>query len=121
MRGWNSGVGELPLIGTVVGAGIGACYVLWTSTQDKKAMLAGRPRGPEDRLTVAMVGGILFPVSMFWFAWTANFNSVHWVVPTIAGVFLSASILLIFVAYLNYITDSYLMYAASALAANTGT
>ena len=56
---------------------------------------------------------------MFWFAWSGEYNSVHWIVPTIAGVFLSASILMIFVAYLNYITDTYLMYAASALAANT--
>lgn len=38
---------------------------------------------------------------------------------TIAGVFLASGILLIFVGFLNYITDSYLMYAASALAANT--
>ncbi|KAK3115454.1 hypothetical protein LTR53_005206 [Teratosphaeriaceae sp. CCFEE 6253] len=66
-----------------------------------------------------MIGGVLFPITMFWFAWSANFNSVHWVVPTLAGVFLSSSILLIFVAYLNYLTDTYLMYAASALAANT--
>ena len=44
---------------------------------------------------------------------------MHWIVCTLAGVFLATSILLIFVAYLNYITDSYLMYAASALAANT--
>jgi len=56
---------------------------------------------------------------MFWFAWSGQYNSVHWIVPTIAGVFLSASILLIFVGYLNYLTDSYLMFAASALAANT--
>lgn len=119
-RGWNSGVGELPLIGTVIGACLGGAYVFWTSAQDKKAMLAGHPKSPEDRLIVAMVGGILFPVSMFWFAWTGEYNSIHWIVPTIAGVFLSASILLIFVAYLNYITDSYLMFAASALAANTG-
>lgn len=55
----------------------------------------------------------------FWFAWTGEYNSVPWIVVTIAGVFLSTSILLVFVAYLNYITDSYLMYAASALAANT--
>lgn len=32
---------------------------------------------------------------------------------------MSASILLIFVGYLNYLTDSYVMYAASAMAANT--
>lgn len=56
---------------------------------------------------------------MFWFAWTGEYNSIHWIAVTLAGVFLSTSILLIFVAYLNYITDSYLMYAASALAANT--
>lgn len=56
---------------------------------------------------------------MFWFAWTGEYNSVPWIVPTIAGVFLATSILLIFVAYLNYLTDTYLMYAASALAANT--
>ena len=44
---------------------------------------------------------------------------MHWIVPTTAGVFLATSILLIFVGYLNYLTDTYLMYAASALAANT--
>ncbi|TKA71298.1 hypothetical protein B0A49_06055 [Cryomyces minteri] len=82
-------------------------------------MLAGYKGRPEDRLPVAMVGGILFPITMFWFAWTAEYNSIHWIVPTIAGVFLSTSILLIFVAYLNYLTDTYLMFAASALAANT--
>lgn len=73
---------------------------------------------PEDRLVLAMFGGVLFPVSMFWFAWTAEYNSIHWIVPTIAGTFLSASFLLIFVSYLNYITDTYLMAAASAMAAN---
>ncbi|KAM0702762.1 hypothetical protein Q7P35_010194 [Cladosporium inversicolor] len=119
MRGWNSGVGQLPLIGTVVGACFGGAYVFYVSAQDKKKILAGHLRRPEDRLIVAMVGGILFPLSMFGFAWSGNYNEVHWIVPTIFGVILASSILLVFVAYLNYITDSYLMYAASALAANT--
>ena len=44
---------------------------------------------------------------------------MHWIVPTIAGGFLAASLLLIFVAYLNYLVDTYLVYAASAIAANT--
>lgn len=118
-RGWNAGVGELPLIGTVIGACIGGAIIFWTSAQDKKKVLAGHVRQPEDRLSVAMIGGVMFPITMFWFAWTGEYNSVPWIVPTLAGVFLSSSILLIFVAYLNYLTDSYLMYAASALAANT--
>jgi MFS family permease len=118
-RGWNPGVGELPLIGTVVGACFGGAYVFYVSAQDKKKILAGQTRRPEDRLIVAMVGGVIFPLSMFGLAWSGNYNSVHWIVPTIFGTILASSILLVFVAYLNYITDSYLMYAASALAANT--
>ncbi|KAL9623366.1 MAG: hypothetical protein Q9160_002259 [Pyrenula sp. 1 TL-2023] len=118
-RGWNAGVGELPLIGTVIGACLGGLLVFAQSARDRKKAAAGHEMEPEQRLPIAMVGGLLFPITMFWFAWTAEYNSIHWAVPTLAGVFLSSSILLIFVAYLNYLTDSYLMFAASALAANT--
>ncbi|GAB7341290.1 hypothetical protein MBLNU457_7561t1 [Dothideomycetes sp. NU457] len=118
-RGWNSGVGELPLIGTAIGAVIGGAIVFANSKRDMKKTAAGHKAVPEDRLIIAMIGGIMFPVTMFWFAWTGEYNSIHWIVPTIAGVFLATSILLIFVAYLNYLTDTYLMFAASALAANT--
>ncbi|ETN46113.1 uncharacterized protein HMPREF1541_00297 [Cyphellophora europaea CBS 101466] len=119
MRGWNSGVGELPLLGTVCGAVLGGSIVFYQSSRDRKAIEAGHPRKAEDRLPLAMLGGIVFAISMFWFAWSANYNSVHWFVPTLAGVFLSTSFLLIFVSYLNYLTDTYLMYTASAMAANT--
>ncbi|KAH8655253.1 major facilitator superfamily domain-containing protein [Xylariales sp. PMI_506] len=118
-RGWNSGVGELPLLGTVVGACIGAVIVLVDSKHKAKMMENGKTLKPEDRLPLAMIGGIGFAVTMFWFAWTAEFNSIHWIAPTLAGVFLATSLMLIFVAYLNYLVDTYLMYAASAIAANT--
>ncbi|RDW58902.1 hypothetical protein BP6252_13378 [Coleophoma cylindrospora] len=118
-RGWNSGVGELPLIGTIFGAIIGGAIVCVNSANDRKKEERGYKRRPEDRLPLAMMGGILFPITMFWFAWTGEFNSVHWIVPTIAGAFLATSIVLIFVSYLNYLTDTYLTYVASALAANT--
>ncbi len=106
-RGWNAGVGELPLIGTVVGACIGGSFIFFVSARDRKRSINGHKSRAEDRLPVAMVGGVGFAITMFWFAWTAEFNSIHWIVPTIAGVFLSASILLIFVAFLNYLTDTY--------------
>lgn len=44
---------------------------------------------------------------------------MHWIVPTLAGVFLASSLLLLFVSYLNYLVDTYKQYAASAIAANT--
>lgn len=45
-----------------------------------------------------MGGGIGFAVSMFWLAWTANYDFLHWIVPTLAGVFLAASMMLIFMS-----------------------
>lgn len=118
-RGWNSGVGELPLLGTVVGAVIGGGIIFAVSARHRKRQREGYRGRAEDRLPVAMFGGCLFAITMFWFAWSAEYNSVHWIVPTLAGTFLATSIMLIFVAYLNYLTDTYLMYTASAMAANT--
>lgn len=122
-RGWNSGVGELPLLGTVIGAILGGGIVLIDTQIRQRKIQRGEMKmedaTPEDRLPLAMIGGVGFAASMFWFAWTAEFNSVHWIVPTIAGCILSAALVLIFVAYLNYLVDVYLMYAASAIAANT--
>ena len=118
-RGWNAGVGELPLIGTVIGAALGSGVIFINTAHAKKKALAGHKARPEERLPIALLGGMMFAVTMFWFAWTAEFNSIHWAVPTLAGVFLAMAIMLIFVGFLNYLTDTYLMFAASALAANT--
>ena len=120
-RGWNAGVGELPLIGTVIGACLGGIILLYISSREQKAVKDGHTRTPEDRLPPAMAGGVLFAVTMFWFAWTAEFDSIHWIVPTLAGTFLATAILLVFSGFINYLIDSYLMYAASAVAANTVT
>lgn len=118
-RGWNAGVGELPLLGTAIGALIGAGVVVVNSKYKARKVAEGQELTPEDRLPLAMIGGVGFAVTMFWFAWTAEFNSIHWIVPTLAGVFLATSLMLIFVGFLNYLVDAYLMYAASAIAANT--
>lgn len=120
-RGWNAGVGELPLIGVVIGACLGGSFIYFLSAREKRktSTTGGHRKTPEDRLPAAMVGGILFAITIFWFAWTAEFNSIHWIVPTLAGTFLAASILLIFVSYINYLIDTYAMFAASTIAANT--
>lgn len=112
-RHWNSGVGQLPLIGIVVGSAIGSliCYVY--------SLFEKAEHSPEDRLPIAMGGGVLFTVTVFWFSWTAEYDSIHWSVPTLAGTLLSTSLSLVIIGYLNYITDTYLQYTASAMAVNT--
>lgn len=118
-RGWNAGVGELPLLGTVIGACLGGVGLYYLGVLQRKREAEEHEKMPEDNLPGAMIGGILFPISVFWFSWSGEYDSIHWAVPSVAGVFLAVSILLIFVVFFNYIVDTYVTFAASALAANT--
>lgn len=105
-RGWNTGVGELPLIGTVIGACIGG-LVLFVFGEIQARKPQTRKPVPEDRLPGAMVGGVMFAVTIFWFAWTAEYSSVHWAVPTVAGTFLATSIVLIFIVFIRLLLSPF--------------
>ncbi|KAI0883673.1 major facilitator superfamily protein [Annulohypoxylon maeteangense] len=72
------------------------------------------------RLPLACIGGPLFSGTIFWLAWTAK-PSIHWIVPAIAGLPFGIGFLLIFMALINYLADAYGIFAASALAAASGT
>ena len=74
IRGWSSAVAQLPLLGAVVGAVFAAIGIL-IDTQRRKRVF--RRRGylvPEDHLFLAKVGGVGFSATMFWFAWTGQFQ-----------------------------------------------
>ncbi|KAJ9138711.1 Polyamine transporter 3 [Pleurostoma richardsiae] len=68
------------------------------------------------RVPLACLGGPLFALSLFWIGWTAR-EGVHVAVPMLAGVPFGMGFMLIFIALLNYLTDAYEVYAASANAA----
>lgn len=74
---------------------------------------------PEQRLWIAIPGTLLLPISLFLFAWTARPN-IHWIVPVIAECLFGMGNLLIFMAAMLYIMDTYgAKYGASAMAGNT--
>lgn len=95
-RGWNQGVGALPflgiLCGVLVGCGIIICFSL---TRYRRILMRTGRVNPEERLIPMIIGGILLPIGMFWFAWTSSPN-ITWVPQVISGGFLGAGILLIF-------------------------
>ncbi|OLL22900.1 putative transporter [Neolecta irregularis DAH-3] len=107
---FGHGVGGLPFIGLALGCAIAALVQVWDAKRDLKT--------PEDRLLITIMGGPALVAGLFWFAWTGTSN-VHWIVPTLAGVPLGFAILTLFIGFLNYLTDVYLAYAASVMAANT--
>ncbi|KAK0389946.1 hypothetical protein NLU13_3519 [Sarocladium strictum] len=68
------------------------------------------------RLPLACIGGPCFVISLFWLGFSAR-ASVSFIAPMMAGIPFGMGFLLIFMALLNYLTDAYEVYAASANAA----
>jgi hypothetical protein len=68
------------------------------------------------RLPLACVGGPLYVVSLFWLGWTAS-PSIHWAAPMLSGVAFGIAYMLIFMAMLNYLSDAYAAFTASAQSA----
>lgn len=71
---------------------------------------------PEARLYLAVPGSLLFTAGLFWYGWTCR-PEVHWIVPTIAIAAVGIGIYNIYLGVVNYLTDAYEKYAASALSA----
>ncbi|KAL7272661.1 hypothetical protein RUND412_004519 [Rhizina undulata] len=119
IRGFNLGVGALPYIGLVLGMMMGGLMVIafqpWTN---RRLEANNNIPIPEDRLVPAIIGSILFPIGIFWFSWAGNYRDVHWIVPTLAGLPLGFGLITVFLQCLNYLIDAYLLFAASAIAAN---
>ncbi|KAK7053650.1 MFS general substrate transporter [Favolaschia claudopus] len=74
---------------------------------------------PEERLLAGMVGGCSFPIAIFWLGWTGQYPSVPWYVPGLSTILVGMSISSIFISFISYMIDTYLMHTATALAANT--
>ncbi|KAI1654523.1 MFS general substrate transporter [Daldinia decipiens] len=118
-RGWSAGVGGLAFLGIAVGMLVAVSYSIWDNTRYAKTMAAHGGNAPaEARLPPALLGSILLPVGLFWFAWTCGPN-VHWIVSIIASGFFATGLVLVFLSLMNYMIDSYVIYAASVLAANS--
>lgn len=86
----------------------------WFYRRDK-AKRGGQGR-PEARFLTSLVCVWLFPISLFWFAFTSDGSVSYWS-PIVAGAVLGFADPLLWLSMLNYITDSYSNVAASAIAA----
>lgn len=89
----------------------------------ERAEAAGIAKGeggaaPEARLPPAMIGSLCIPFGLFIFAWT-NYPSIHWIVSIIFTAPFGFGMVLVFLSIMNYLIDSYTIYAASVLAANS--
>ncbi|KAK6336079.1 hypothetical protein TWF696_001647 [Orbilia brochopaga] len=118
-RGWSQGVGGLPFLGVAVGM---LSAVLYSIVENRRYNRVANTRfggfaPPEQRLPPALVGCICIPVGLFWFAWT-NSPDIHWFASVAAGTPFGFGMVILFLSIINYLIDSYTIFAASVLAAN---
>lgn len=122
-RGWREGQGGLAFLGILVGVILAVLSSILYQRRYKRMVQQDRARGgtgslpPEVRLHMCMVGAIFLPIGLIWFAWT-NYPNIHWMASVSAGVPFGFGMVLVFTSVNAYLVDTYMMFTASALAAN---
>ncbi|GLA38848.1 hypothetical protein AnigIFM63309_006165 [Aspergillus niger] len=120
IHGFNTGESGLAFLGILVSTCCITipCYFWWKWKYQAKYFDENWNITPEMQLPPACIGCFALPISLFWFGWTGQFASVHWIVPIIASMLFSVGGCLIFNCIFCYQAHAYPKYAASVLAGN---
>jgi hypothetical protein len=114
---FQTGLVQLAItVGAVIGTLINPIQdQMYLRTADKNEERPGKPI-PEARLYTSIPGSLLFTAGLFIYGWTCR-PSIHWIVPTIGIAIVGVGIYSIYMGVVNFLTDAYEKYAASALSA----
>jgi len=112
-RGWSAELSYLPFISVTLGI-VSAClmFSIFTLTSYKKLWLRTNSAPPEARLPPMILGAFILPIALFWLGWS---QSISWVSAVIAAYFVGLGLLLIFIAGIVYLVDTYLSNSNSAM------
>ncbi|KAI0179861.1 major facilitator superfamily protein [Hypoxylon sp. FL1284] len=102
-------------LGIAIGISLGPFTNLWQEKHYQKCLSSASRILPEERLQLATLAAIVFPLSMFWFAWT-TFTSIPAIVPIIASACWGWSFYTLILMTFQYTEDAYGVFSASALA-----
>lgn len=109
------GVG-FAVLGIALGISMGPITNLFQEKWYQRCLLlSGNANIPEARLHLALVAALIFPCSLFWFAWTSS-TDMQPVVPIIAAAFWGWSFYTLILMTFQYTEDAYRIFSASALA-----
>lgn len=102
----------------LVGVIFGGAINYWGQGYYRKRLIANDNKIiPEARLVPMIIGAFFFAAGLFIMGWTAK-ASIHWIGFCVGAACIGLGFFTIFQSAINYLVDTYLMLAASALAAN---
>ncbi|EDN08994.1 conserved hypothetical protein [Histoplasma mississippiense (nom. inval.)] len=121
IRGWTVGESGLAFLGIGVGSltTIAVEPLLRRMINGHKLDPETGKVPPESMVSVVCIAAILVPAGELWFAWTCAPATIHWIAPILAGIPFGMGNTGVFIYASNYLTFSYGVYAASAMAGNS--
>lgn len=115
---FKGGVASLPFLGILLGAFAAfIAYALYHRHYLAPRWAKGEVIEPEEFLRLALFAGVLIPISLFIFGWTAR-KDVHWIAPVIGAALYMPGLMLLFQSMFLYLPTSYPNYIASIFAGN---
>ncbi|RSM01686.1 hypothetical protein CEP52_008408 [Fusarium oligoseptatum] len=115
---WSIGITGIVYLSLLVGYMIGIS--IFSALSDKTVIRMTKANNgvhePEMRLPDCIYFAFIFPITFFWYGWSAD-KAVHWIVPVIGLVPFGIGIVGTWMPIQAYLIDAYAHYAASALAA----
>ncbi|OBZ73285.1 hypothetical protein A0H81_07031 [Grifola frondosa] len=117
----NLGISGLMFLPIFIGgfAGVVIYLIFFNPRYEQRVIeFAPHPVPPEYRMEICLWAAPMYALAFFWFGWT-SYPSVSYWAPLMAGIPLGWSIVWIFLSLFNYVIDTYLFVAASALSSMT--
>lgn len=119
--GFSESTVGLVYIGMGIGMILGLAVLGFSSDRIMKSLAAKHNDGkikPEYRLPPLMYCAPFIPVGLFIYGWTVQYH-VQWAVPLLGTLFVGVGLIAAFMAINTYLVDTFTLYAAAAMAANT--
>lgn len=112
------GVTGLAYLGIGIGNLIGLIFTGKSMDKLVKSKSVNGDLKPEYRLPPMIYVAPFIPIGLLVYGWTAE-KHVHWIAPIIGTMLFGFGLITTFISVQTYIVDAFIIYAASALAANT--
>ncbi|KAF8583941.1 MFS general substrate transporter [Ramaria rubella] len=109
----------LSYLGLIIGFFLGCIAQVYSQTRIWNLLTKRNGEGrPEYRLLPMTAGMLFFPISLFWYGWSASRRDI-WIVPEIATGIFGFGMFITFQSIPVYLMEAFIPYSASALAAAT--
>ncbi|KAF2151906.1 MFS general substrate transporter [Myriangium duriaei CBS 260.36] len=118
-HGFTQSQSGLAFVGLFIGMATGvACDPIWRRNYNRLVRKNGGISEPEFRLPPTILGIVIVPISLIGFAFT-TYPQVHWIAPIIFSIFFGIGTIFCYSGIFTNHVETYPLYAASALAANS--